>query len=143
MELALRVNNESEELTQAIEAFIEENLCGDEFLVCDEGGKQDALEENIKESLWAFNAEFIVDHMSARKTMSYKECQDITKALREMQEKLCESANPLVMSMITNIDRFIEDAVNTDGAGHFLNTYDGEEHEFTFEGEVYYVYRVN
>ena len=143
MELTLRVNNESAELTEALELFIEENMSGDEFLVCDEAGRDEALAENIKDSLWTFNAEFIVEHMSTWESMSPREVTEIAKSLREMQEKLCESANPLVMAMIEDIEEFIEDAVSADGAGHFLNTYDGEETEFTFEDEVYYVYRVN
>lgn len=143
MELTLRISNESEELTQAIEAFIEENIEGSDFLVCDETGKEQALKEYIEESLWAFNADFVATHMSTWNNMTDREATEIIKAIREMQEKLCELANPLVMAMIEDIEEFIEDAVSADGAGHFLSPYDGEETEFTFEGNTYYIYRTN
>jgi len=40
-------------------------------------------------------------------------------------------------------DSFIEDVISTDGRGHTLSSYDGEEGEITFQNEWYYVYRTN
>lgn len=141
-----RVNikgEESEEIMEAIETFIEENLCGSEFLICDEAGKAEELEDYIKDSLWAFNAEFIIEHTKTYDRISPREYEAVKKSLRKMQEELCESANPLIAAMIEDIDEFIEDAVSADGAGHFLNTYDGNEECFEFDGETYYIYRLN
>ena len=143
MENRIVIYNETKELIKAIEEFIEENLEGEEFLICDDAGRTKELEDNIKESLWAFNAEFIIEHMATYKSIMPHEYSDITKALRKMQEQLCESANPLIAAMIEDIEEFIDDAVSTDGAGHFLSPYDGEETEFEFDGETYYIYRLN
>lgn len=143
MELTLKIEEVTDELTQAIEEYIEENLAGEEFIVCDEAGKTKELEDNIKESLWAFNAEFIIEHMSTYENISPREYEVVKKSLRKMQEELCESANPLIAAMIEDIEEFIEDAVSADGAGHFLSPYDGEETEFEFDGETYYIYRLN
>ena len=38
-----------------------------------------------------------------------------------------------------SMDEFIEDAISSDGRGHFLSPYDGEENE---EGD-YFIYRIN
>jgi hypothetical protein len=92
----------------------------------------------IKDSLWAFNAEFILS-----------ECQlDLSgsDSLRNMQEKSCEGANDFIYSLIDRtcgIDEFIQDAIRADGRGHFINSYDGNESEETIDGETFYIYRVN
>jgi len=39
-------------------------------------------------------------------------------------------------------DRLIEDAVDTDGVGHFISSYDGIEYEVRVDGYDYYVMRV-
>ena len=40
-------------------------------------------------------------------------------------------------------DSFIEDVISTDGRGHTLSSYDGNEHEIVFQDEWYYIYRTN
>jgi hypothetical protein len=40
-------------------------------------------------------------------------------------------------------DRWIRDALLSDGYGHTLSGYDGEEHEEQIDGEWYYIYRTN
>jgi hypothetical protein len=41
--------------------------------------------------------------------------------------------------MIDDPDEFIQDAIDSDGRGHFLSYYDGEETEIN----DYYIYRIN
>tara|TARA_B110000902_G_C13909842_1_gene437859 strand:- start:173 stop:631 length:459 start_codon:yes stop_codon:yes gene_type:complete len=38
---------------------------------------------------------------------------------------------------------FVEDVISSDGRGQTLSTYDGEEGEFSYKNEWYYVYRTN
>ncbi|NMA64573.1 MAG: hypothetical protein GX964_11135 [Syntrophomonadaceae bacterium] len=104
-----------------------------EYLVLTEWEKEEELKEEITESLWAFNANFILDHTD----INWNERTE--KAIRKMQEELCEDANEIIKAMITNLDRFIDDAVSEDGAGHFLNRYDGSEEELN----GFYIYRTN
>lgn len=40
-------------------------------------------------------------------------------------------------------DAWKQDALDTDGYGHTISTYDDEEHEVCVEGCMYYVYRIN
>jgi len=91
-----------------------------------------ACAENIKDSLWAFNASFIADHTKAGYT------PELEKSISKIQEQ-CEDAQAAIQCMIENLDEFIEDAISADGRGHFLSGYDGEENE---EGE-YFIYRIN
>lgn len=97
-------------------------------LEADEAGKA-----AIKDSLWAFNLEFISSHTKH----GLEDCQ--IKAMREAQGQLCESFSPIVEALIEDMDHFCDDAMSADGRGHFLSDYDGEENE---EGE-YYIYRTN
>jgi len=105
-----------------------------EYLVLDEDEADEKAAEYIKDSLWAFNADFIFRH-SAIKYPS----EAAVKAFTKMQSELCESANELVEAMIVNMERFIEDAIGADGRGHFISWYDGEENE----KNGYLIYRTN
>jgi len=106
---------------------------GGEYLVVTDDEADTIVTDRIKESLWAFNADFIALHTKGGLS---DECID---AIREMQNRLCESANPLVEALIDDLDHFIDDAVKSDGRGHFISSYDGEENE---SGE-YFIYRTN
>lgn len=98
-----------------------------------------ATTEEIKNSLWAFNVNFIESHMRS----TYPLGERASKALERMLGELCEDANEIIESLIENLDEFIEDAISADGRGHFLSHYDGEENEIKIENETYYVYRIN
>ena len=49
----------------------------------------------------------------------------------------CESSNEAVLSLIDDFDHFVNDAILSDGRGHFLNGYDGTEEEYS----NYFIYR--
>lgn len=42
-----------------------------------------------------------------------------------------------------NKDDFIEDVISSDGRGHTIASYDGEEDEVYYENKTYYIYRMN
>jgi hypothetical protein len=119
----------------------EDNYNADDYLVCKEIEAGKAVEEKIIEDLWTFRASFIRSHMSYKPEP--REAGRVEKAIEEMQGKLCESAQPIIRSMIKNLDHFIADAISSDGRGHFLASYDGEEIEHDYNGETYYIYRLN
>ncbi len=106
-----------------------------DYLVLTDDEADEAVAEYIKNSLWAFNASFIIG-----------EC-DLDYSLEEMittwQSEKCEDANDGIRSLIDNskggINGFIESAISADGRGHFMSSYDGNEIE---EGN-YFVYRIN
>jgi hypothetical protein len=109
---------------------------GAEYKVLDDVEADEAAKENITESLWAFNAEFIISQCGLEWSQAAED------SLKQLQGDACESCNAFFQSLISKccgLDKFIDAAIAADGRGHFLNTYDGEEKE---EGE-FFIYRVN
>ena len=105
---------------------------GGEFLVFTDEEADERAEQEIREALWAFNAAFIASHTK-------NGLGDVAeKALAEMQGRLCESANPIVEALIEDMDHFIFDAISSDGRGHFISRYDGEE----AEAGQFFIFRV-
>ena len=102
-------------------------FANEEYLVLTDAEAQDAVYQNIKESVWAFNPTFLADHSC------------IDQVVIEKLQESCESANEALLKLIKNFDMFVEDAVNVDGRGHFLAGYDGNENE---QGD-FYLYRTN
>lgn len=121
--------------------FGEGNYNAEDYLVCNDAEADHMASERITKDLWAFRASFIRSHMSYKPEP--READKVEKAIEEMQGKLCESAQPIIRSMIKNLDHFIADAISADGRGHFLASYDGEEIEHDYNGETYYIYRLN
>jgi hypothetical protein len=107
--------------------------CGGEYLVLTDSEADELAAERIKDSLWAFNTEFISSHTKHGLNDSQ------IAAIEEMQDRLCESANSIIEALIVDLDHFISDAVSSDGRGHFISSYDGNENEV---GE-FYIYRTN
>jgi len=105
---------------------------GDWSLLTDDEAQEQAT-DYIKDSIWAFNASFLA-HMLG--------CP--TEAVEAIQiNDACEDNNPVFLAWLSNTEYSIEDfaeaAISADGRGHFLSSYDGEEHEI---GE-FYLYRHN
>lgn len=109
----------------------------EEYLVLTDEEADKKAREEIRESLWAFNTEFILEHSVIS---NYSNVTEIINALNKVQSELCESVNEFVYALIVeNFDEFVEDAVISDGRGHFISRYDGNENELN----DYYIYRVD
>ncbi len=107
---------------------------GDYLVLTDDEADEKAA-EYIKDSLWAFNASFIIDHSK----LPY-EAEEMVK---NYQADKCESANESIEALIEDMDEFISDAISADGRGHFMSSYDGNENEEEVGGETFYIYRLN
>ena len=94
---------------------------GEEYAVADDDAAADkAASAAARQSLWAFNSSYIGSFLDLNDNQ--------TKAIGVMQEKLCEDADEIIALLLgTRLGDFLYDAVATDGRGHFLNSYDGEE----------------
>ena len=114
---------------------------GYEYKVLTDAEADIATREYILDTLWAFNPHFILRHTEFYKTSNVNDDEAFEEALAELQGRICEGANPIVRALIADIDRFVEDAIQADGRGHFLSSYDGEEIEL-INGK-YYAYRTN
>ena len=104
---------------------------GEEYLVLTDEEADEACSDNIYQSVWAFNAGFIIDHSN----LPY----DAADMITGFQESKCEDANDTILALITDFDEFVEDAISADGRGHFLSGYDGDE----VEAGKYFIYRLN
>lgn len=133
---------------EALETFLGEeveSICdnifesesGTEYMVLTDEEADNEAENSIRESLWAFDTEFILEHTTAYRRTSAEQDRNIIFALKEMQVTLCEMANELVYAMIEDYEQFVEDAIKVDGRGHFVSMYDGEENE----QNGFYIYR--
>lgn len=112
---------------------------GEEYMVLTDAEANAYVAAYIKDSFWAFNTKFILEHSKLEHWNEKTE-----HAFKTMQSALCENANEIVLAIIEDVDEFIEDAVEADGRGHFISGYDGEEHEETDDdGITHYIYRVN
>jgi len=104
-----------------------------DWRILDQDGVESTTKEYIEESVWAFNPDFLAAETGID-----------TEAFSSIQD-MCEGANPAIKSMIEatcGMDHFIEEAVLSDGYGHFLSSYDGEEYEFVSGDTRYFAYRV-
>lgn len=116
--------------------------CGTwEYKVLTDAEADEAIKEEIAETLWAFNPSFVLEHTEFYHNSTVEEDDAFEDAIRELQSRLCESANPLIKALIADLDKFIKDAIQADGRGHFLATYDGNEIELN--GGKYFAYRTN
>lgn len=101
------------------------------YLVVDDEDADLYATNYIMNSLWAFNAEFIIEHTD----LPY----EAIDMIRDYQSNQYENANDTIFALINDIDKFIKAAISSDGRGHFITSYDGEEIE---QGE-YYIYRMD
>lgn len=111
---------------------------GAEYMVLTDEQADERAREEILNSLWAFNPDFIIRHCSNFETMTEEEVESAIRSL-EYAQRSCENANGLVFALIDDIGDFVEDAINADGRGHFIAYYDGVENE----QDGYYIYRVD
>jgi hypothetical protein len=101
-------------------------LCG-----TDDEMNEKATEE-IEQSVWAFNSSFLASYC------------DISYEVFDALQPQCEGANDAILSLIESkgsIEDFAQEAIDTDGRGHFLNHWDGSEEEIELNGTYYYACR--
>ena len=130
-ELKIRALSEEMEIDKE-EA--EEMIESGDYLVLTDEEADDQCKDYIKESLWAFNADFLESETGIPADM-FKAAQD-----------KCEGANDAFLQIIERsdgLDSFVESAVSADGRGHFMSSYDGEEIETQIDGQYLYIYRLN
>jgi len=104
---------------------------GNDYLVLTDEEADKAASDYIRDSLWAFNAEFLADNTGLP-----------AEVFSMIQAERSEDANPVFYTLVTkcgDIEELISDAISADGRGHYLGQYDGHECQ---EGE-FYIYRTN
>jgi hypothetical protein len=107
---------------------------GAEYLVLTEDEADEKAGDYIEETLWAF-------------TPSWMACETglPEEVFTALQDK-CEDANDAVRKIVDStvgIDEIVNRAVQADGRGHFIASYDGAEQEIELDGHYFLIYRVN
>jgi len=110
----------------------------EEYLVLTDEEADNEAREYIESSLWAFSAEFLANFTGLPSVVFVK------------LSELYEDCNDTIKEIIgRDMQYFVEDAISTDGRGHFISSYDGDEAEWTapdeweFDTDEYwYIYRV-
>lgn len=110
---------------------------GGEYLVLTDEEADERAKDDILNLVWAFNADFIIEHSSA---LDY---DDASKRVVSAIADQCESGNEAMKKLIDDLDEFVEDAIGADGRGHFLASYDGDEWRQKVNKTNYYIYRIN
>ena len=103
----------------------------EDYMVLTDDEADEKVAEYIKETVWAFNPSFLSCHSGID--------EDVFKLLQDK----CESSNEAILKLIKDFDHFVQDAVRSDGRGHFLSGYDGEENDHEHDNETYYIYITN
>ena len=114
-------------------------VIGNEYKVLTDAEADEETKNQIIDSLWAFNADFILQHTEFYKTSCDREDEAFISSLKGIQANICEGANSIVKALICDIDEFITDAIDAGGRRHFLSFYDGREHE----QDEFFIYRTN
>lgn len=86
-----------------------------------------AARQSIEDSICYFKPDFLADH------------SDVPEEVFEFLANKCFDNNEAYKAMIYDVDDFVDDAIDADGRGHFLNPYDSREYEI---GE-YFLYRID
>ena len=109
-------------------------LNGREYAVVNDADAQVAAKNYIKDSIWAFNAEFILSKCGLP--------LELAEAIKAFQVNKGQSANDALLALVEKtcgLETFVTEAICADGRGHFLSPYDGRENE----QDGFYIYRVN
>ena len=104
---------------------------GEEYLVLTDDEADEYATSEIKETLWTFNAAFLASYTGLHEAVfvalagGYKD------------------SNEAIMALINNagdIEEFVQECIDADGRGYFIDNWYGEEIELEND---YYAYRVN
>ncbi|MBQ7820568.1 MAG: hypothetical protein IJ341_12840 [Bacteroidales bacterium] len=86
-----------------------------------------AARRAIEDSICYFRPDFLAAH------------SDVPEEVFVFLANKCFDNNEAYKSMIYDVDDFVDDAIDADGRGHFLNFYDSKEYEV----DEYFLYRIN
>lgn len=111
----------------------------EEYAFGTEEQANEAAKTYIGESLWAMNSSYLAQETGLSR--------DVFSALINESgggEKYQEDYERIVANLADGgVDGFAERAIEEDGRGHYLSTYDGEETEVEVGDETFYLYRTN
>ena len=127
-------DNMPEEMSDIQKAFENVDVKTDCIYI---GTNEDMLENAknyIDDTLCYFNTEFLEEFINLPDSR-YEERLEIIEALKNIYE----SSNSAFRVLIgENMDDFINKAIEADGLGHFVSSYDGELYSIEINNTTYY-----
>ena len=105
-------------------------------LILSNAQAQKACKEYVKESVWAFNSNFLAQVTKLNKSL-FDAIKDNNK---------CEDNNETILKLVnkfSSLNKITQEAISSDGRGHFLASYDGHETEIMIGKKVFFVYKNN
>ena len=151
------------------ESYLDDDIYGDDMELTSEAKEEI---EKIKEMIGEFNEELEETDDSIMREELEDKIQDLESEIEDLEddedsyefteeakERYVESRmddvryDPVRFLRDYGLEReienfidqesFIEDVINSDGRGHTIASYDGNEDEVEYEGTTYYIYRMN
>jgi|WetSurMetagenome_2_1015567.scaffolds.fasta_scaffold666587_1 hypothetical protein len=107
-----------------------------EWFVVHEKDYSHLLTETIISTAWAFKPEFLAK-LTGHSQVGFEELS---------KSNLCENLNEFYVTIINltcGMKKFVDTAVETDGPGHYLASYDGIERKYKAGRVTYFIYRSN
>jgi hypothetical protein len=117
---------------------------GGEWLVCTDEEADEKASEDILQTLWAFNTDFLLGFMPTY----------ISESMVDACKEKYEDSNDDILQLIkagSGLEKFIQDAIASDGRGHMIDLYSGAEEEIrvcvtesenqSSSGFDFYIYR--
>ena len=113
------------------------------YIICTEEEADELAYDYIMETLWAFTPSFLAGETGI----------DIEVFEALAANGKYESNNDAIASLIKTtqpnpqyghaLQKFVDAAIGADGRGHFISSYDGEEHEVKVGDKTFYIYRLD
>jgi len=111
-------------------------IAGQFYIVLTDEAANEQVWDYIRGSLWAFNPGFLSCYMP----------DGVNEKVIAILQQECEGCNDALLGIVDAEGRFDDlanDAIASDGRGHFLSSYDGYEYTEEIDGERFYIYRTN
>lgn len=125
--------------------YFDETTTQETYLILTEEEADKKAKEEILNSLWIFNPDFLVDYINYDYN-STEEQEALILGIRTIQNNLYENANEIIKILVKdNLEDLISDAIEEDGRGAFLSMYNGEEADIIDPDTktIYYIYRID
>jgi hypothetical protein len=158
-----------EDVDDEPDSYLDEDIYGDDMELTREAKEEI---EKIKDAIADFNEELEETDTPVTKELLEDKIQELESEIEDLQEdedsyEFTEEAkeryvenrmedvryDPVaflrdygIEDQIENFidqESFIEDVISSDGRGHTIASYDGGEDEVEYDGEYYYIYRMN
>lgn len=106
----------------------------DSYAVGTDEEADEACKAYVQDTLWAFKGEFITEACDLP--------HELSEGISSFNAEKCEGANDAMLALVKKtcgLDSFVSRAISTDGRGHFLASYDGDEIDL---GNGFFAYRI-